>query len=128
MHVVHGGDARAAARDLHLSLDALIDASANIAPEGPPTEVAAVLRALALDPAAFSRYPDPHYRGLQAAAANHAGVRADRVVVANGSAALIASALRATNGARCIVPVPSFSEYRKGLATLRLPSLEVPLH
>ncbi|MDB5042636.1 MAG: aminotransferase class [Candidatus Eremiobacteraeota bacterium] len=128
MHVVHGGDARAAARDLHLSLDALIDASANIAPEGPPGEVAAVLRALASDPAAFSRYPDPHYRELQAAAANHAGVGADRVVVANGSAALIASALRATNAARCILPVPSFSEYRKALATLEMPSLEVPLH
>lgn len=128
MHVVHGGDARAVARDLHLSPDALIDASANVAPEGPPGNVAAVLRALASDPAAFSHYPDPHYRELKAAAAHHAGVGADRIAVANGSAALITSALRATNAARCILPVPSFSEYRKALATLRMLSLEVPLH
>src|SRR6202140_141566 len=113
MHVVNGGVPRDAARALLLSIGALINASATFAPEGPPTEVAAVVRALASDPAAFSRYPDPHYRELQAAAANHARGGADRVVVANGSAALIGSALRATNAARCIVPVPSFSEYRK---------------
>jgi threonine-phosphate decarboxylase len=127
MNARHGGDGEAEAARLGLPIDAILDASANIAPDPLAPEIAALLRAFANDPSALRRYPDPAYPALRRAAARRFGVAPDRLVVANGSAALLAAALRALDVRSALLPVPSFSEYAKALARERVAVTEIAL-
>jgi len=124
---VHGGDMHALGSRLGRDPASLLDFSANVNPLGPPDGVRAALRALATDPAEIERYPDPRYVALRNAFATRHGVDADRIVVANGSAALVGAALRALDPKRCVVSVPAFSEYAKGLHDARVEPIEVPV-
>jgi threonine-phosphate decarboxylase len=116
MTVTHGGDLLAIGRAFDREPDSLLDFSASINPVGPPDAVGALLRAVAAQPSILAAYPDPHARELRAALAAREGVPAGRVVVANGSAALLDLSVRALETRRCIVPVPAFSEYARALA------------
>jgi threonine-phosphate decarboxylase len=127
MKAIHGGDVRALAARAGRDPSALLDFSANVNPLGPPEGVRDVLRRLADDPSDLTQYPDPTYGDLRAAFGAAHGVDPDRIVVANGSAAVVGAVVRALAPARCILPVPAFSEYRKALRETGVDAVEVPL-
>jgi threonine-phosphate decarboxylase len=127
MKAIHGGDVRVLAARAGCDPSALLDFSANVNPLGPPDGVRDVLRRLAGDPSELTRYPDPTYADLRAAFGATNGVDPDRIVVANGSAALVGALVRALGPARCILPVPAFSEYHKALRDAAVDSIEVGL-
>ncbi len=116
MTATHGGDLVGIGLAFARDPASLLDFSASVNPAGPPGGVAALLRAVAERPAILSAYPDPQARELSAVVAARAEVSAARVVVANGSAALLDAAVRALQTRRCVVPVPAFSEYARALA------------
>jgi threonine-phosphate decarboxylase len=124
---IHGGDVRALAARAGCDPNALLDFSANVNPLGPPDGVRDVLRRLADDPAELMQYPDPAYGELRGVFGAIHGIDPDRIVVANGSAALVGAVVRALAPARCILPVPAFSEYRKALSETRIDTIDVPL-
>ena len=122
MKATHGGDVEAAARRFGRAPRTLLDLSANINPAGPPERVRAALRAAANRVAALERYPDPAYTVLRAALSRTADVDPGCIAVGNGSAALIGAIVRALQPQCCLLPVPSFSEYRKALRDARVPT------
>lgn len=127
MRAIHGGDIRALAARVGRDPSTLLDFSANVNPLGPPDGVRDVLRRLAEDPSDLTHYPDPAYGDLRAAFGATHGVDPDRIVVANGSAALVGAVVRAIAPKRCVLPVPAFSEYRKALSETGADVLEVKL-
>ncbi len=86
---------------------------ANESPFAPP---AAFLEraALAVANVPFNRYPDPQAQSLRSRLAALHGVPADSLLFGNGSDELIPLLLTAFGGegARCLVPTPSFSMYK----------------
>lgn len=111
----HGGDletvaARYGARERWL------DFSANINPAGPPPAVLAALRAGAGDVSSLVRYPTARDRALQTVLAETLATAPDRIVIANGAAAIIEAFVRTVAPRRCLVPQPAFSEYARALA------------
>ncbi len=127
MKAIHGGDVRALAARAGCDPTALLDFSANVNPLGPPQGVRDVLRRLADDPSELTHYPDPTYAELRVAIGASYGIDPDRIVVGNGSAALVGAVVRALAPTRCILPVPAFSEYRKALRDAAVDSIEVRL-
>jgi threonine-phosphate decarboxylase len=127
MTATHGGDLVGIGRAFARDPDSLLDFSASINPFGPPDAVSALLRAVAQQPSILAAYPDPHARELSAALAARERVTSARVVVANGSAALLDVGVRALETRRCIVPVPAFSEYARALAVAGAALLPMPL-
>jgi L-threonine-O-3-phosphate decarboxylase len=127
MRAIHGGDVRALAARAGRDPTALLDFSANVNPLGPPDGVRDVLRRLADNPSELTHYPDPTYGDIRAAFAAASGVDPDRIVVANGTAAIVGAVVRALAPTRCILPVPAFSEYRKALSETRVDAVEIPL-
>jgi threonine-phosphate decarboxylase len=123
---IHGGDVRALAARAGRDPDALLDFSANVNPLGPPDGVRAALRRIADDPTELTRYPDPTSSEVRAAFGASHGIDSDRIVVGNGSAALVGAVVRALAPARCVLPVPAFSEYRKALRDAAVDAIEVP--
>ncbi len=127
MIAIHGGDAEIEARRLGIPLDAILDASANIAPDPPSPAIATALAAIVADPRVLARYPDPTYASLRGVAARAYGVTPERIVVGNGSASLFAAALRVLDVREALLPVPSFSEYRKACARENVRTIPVVL-
>src|SRR5580765_2058161 len=93
----------------------IIDFSANINPAGPPSRVMARLAELSGNTELISRYPESDCHSLRETLATYVGLDPECIVVANGSAALMDVVLRALRPKRCLLPVPAFSEYRRGL-------------
>jgi len=124
---IHGGDIRALAARAGLDASELLDFSANVNPFGPPDGVRDVLRTFADDPSELAHYPDPTYVDVRAALGVSHGIDPDRVVIGNGSAALVGAVVRALAPARCVLPVPAVSEYRKALRDGAVDSIEVGL-
>jgi threonine-phosphate decarboxylase len=127
MSVFHGGDVRSLAARARRDAATILDFSANINPLGPPEGVKAALAAFARDASELSRYPDPHATDVRAALARRHGVAPDGIVVANGSAAMIAAVVLASDAKRCVLPVPAFSEYAKALRAHGTQAIPVPL-
>jgi threonine-phosphate decarboxylase len=111
----HGGQLRQIAARYGIPAERLIDFSANINPAGPPLSALAAMRRALEDPATLIVYPDLELTELKQAIAAHTGVQPENVAVANGFVPLLESALRSLKIERCLLPVPSFSEYRGAL-------------
>jgi threonine-phosphate decarboxylase len=111
----HGGQLRQIAAHFGIPEERLTDFSANINPIGPPSSaLTAIWRALE-HPAALSAYPDLELMELKRTIADCASVQVENVAVANGFVPLLESALRSRKIKRCLLPVPSFNEYRRVL-------------
>ena len=115
MSAVHGGDLEAVAREHHADASALIDYSANVAPDGPPPGVARVLAEFAATPRLLAPYPSASYAPLRAHIAASLDVDEEAVVFGHGGAALLDLALRAGAVQEWLVPTPAFSEYRRAV-------------
>lgn len=87
----------------------LLDFSASINPLGPPSEV---IEAIQSAFAAIHHYPDPQYRQLRQAIANHHDLPMDWVLPGNGSAELLTLAGRTFSGLDYTnLVTPAFGDY-----------------
>jgi threonine-phosphate decarboxylase len=111
----HGGQLRQIAARYGFEPGQLIDFSANINPDGPPASVFLALQRALSNPAILVSYPDLELTELKKALAEASEILPENIAIANGFAPLLEAALRSLKIARCLVPVPSFSEYRKTL-------------
>jgi threonine-phosphate decarboxylase len=112
---VHGGQLRQLAARFGVAAEQLLDFSANINPAGPPrSSLAAIQRSLD-DPATLESYPDLELSELRKTISDCLGIAPESVAIANGFAPLLDAALRSFEVKRCLLPVPSFSEYRRSL-------------
>jgi len=128
--VAHGGDIECVAAQFGIATDDLLDFSANINPSGPSSGVLRRLAREAVDTHQLMRYPDIELRELRTAISAAAGIDEASVVIANGAAALMDAAVRAVKpktDARCVQPVPSFSEYRRALDAAGYTTVQLPL-
>jgi threonine-phosphate decarboxylase len=112
---MHGGQLRQISERFHIPASQLMDFSANINPDGPPSAVLSTLRTSLEDTSMLTAYPDLEQTGLRQSIALYAGVRPKNIAVANGFIPLLQSALPALKVRRCLVPVPAFIEYRRSL-------------
>jgi threonine-phosphate decarboxylase len=112
---VHGGQLRHIAAQYGIPADRLLDFSANLNPDGPPLSVLTAVRRALDAPSTLAMYPDLELMELKQAIAEYAGVYPENVAVANGFAPLLEAVLRSLRIKRCLLPVPSFSEYRNAL-------------
>jgi threonine-phosphate decarboxylase len=112
---VHGGQLRQIAARYGISLECLIDFSANINPAGPPPSVMAAIRRALEESSALATYPDLDLLELKQAIANRADVEPENIAVANGFVPLLEAALRSLKIKKCLLPVPSFGEYRRAI-------------
>ena len=116
----HGGQLGAIARRFGIDASGLLDFSASINPDGPPTTVVHALEAALKDAATLTQYPDLEEIRLKAALAHYTGTAAEIIFVANGFAPLLDAVLRTLQLRECLLPVPCFSEYRRTLEQHRV--------
>jgi threonine-phosphate decarboxylase len=112
---LHGGQLRRIAAQYEVPAELLLDFSANINPDGPPPSLITAIQQALTEPVALSAYPDLELTELKRVTADRVGVQPGNVVVANGFVPLLDATLRALPIKRCLLPVPSFSEYRRTL-------------
>ncbi len=127
MAPVHGGDLEAIGRHYGVDPGSLLDFSANVNPLGPPSALLSALEAAVRDVAELGRYPEADARSLRLALGSHLDVEPDAIVVSNGAAALLGTALGALGARRCVVPTPAFSENQHALRALGVGWCGVPL-
>jgi threonine-phosphate decarboxylase len=111
----HGGQLRQIIARYGIPAERLLDFSANINPAGPPSSVLSAIRKALDEPSALAMYPDLELVELKQAIAEYTGLEPENIAVANGFVPLLEAALRSLKIQRCLLPVPSFSEYRKAL-------------
>jgi threonine-phosphate decarboxylase len=114
----HGGQLRQIAARYGFRPEQLVDFSANINPAGPPPSVFPALQRALSNPATLVAYPDLELTALKKALAEASEILPENVAVANGFVPLLEAALRSPKIASCLLPVPSFSEYRQTLANV----------
>jgi threonine-phosphate decarboxylase len=116
----HGGQLIRIAELFGISPSGLLDFSANINPDGPPSSVLEALRNALNDPGVLSQYPDLEETHLRTSISRYAGVEPETVAVANGFVPLLDAVLRILPIQRCLLPVPAFDEYRRALDRARV--------
>jgi histidinol-phosphate aminotransferase len=109
---LHGGVYEAHLRRLKAERAAILDASVNSNPYGPPPEVHEALTH-ALDGAVLARYPDPEATLLLEVLAAHLGMDVELLLAGNGSAEIFWSLALAylDPGDEALVVGPAFGEY-----------------
>jgi threonine-phosphate decarboxylase len=112
---MHGGQLRQIAVRYGVSAEILIDFSANINPAGPPPSVMATIRRALERSSALATYPDLDLLELKQTIAGRASIEPENIAIANGFVPLLEAALRSLKIKKCLLPVPSFSEYRRTL-------------
>ncbi|MBW4038984.1 MAG: pyridoxal phosphate-dependent class II aminotransferase [Acidobacteria bacterium] len=113
---IHGGQLHHIAQRFNLPPETLTDFSANINPSGPPSAVLAALHAALDHPSVLTLYPDLQHTQLKQAIAQHLGLTPQHIIVANGFVPLLDAVLRTLHLRTCLLPVPSFVEYRQSLS------------
>ncbi|MBB5340155.1 aminotransferase class I/II-fold pyridoxal phosphate-dependent enzyme [Tunturiibacter gelidoferens] len=107
----HGGQLRQIAARYGVPAEQLVDFSANINPAGPPASALAALHRALADPATLAAYPDLELTELKKIIAEASNSSQKNIAVANGFVPLLEATLRSLRISRCLLPVPSFSEY-----------------
>jgi threonine-phosphate decarboxylase len=112
----HGGAVYAWARKTGLDPAEIIDFSASINPLGPPALArAAFQKSYGL----VARYPDPYGEELKEALAKRHGLKADELLLGNGSTQLIYLVCSALQPRNALVVAPAFSEHANALQLAR---------
>jgi threonine-phosphate decarboxylase len=111
----HGGQRHTIAALAGMSMDSLLDFSANINPDGPPPSVVPAIRGALDEAGVLEDYPDLAERSLREAIAAYARVPVETVTVANGFVPLLETSLRVWPIRRCLLPIPAFAEYKRAL-------------
>jgi threonine-phosphate decarboxylase len=109
----HGGNVFDVARQQGIAPDDIADFSASINPLGLSSMVKeAIIRSID----SLVHYPDSSHKELKQALAEHHGVSAGNIVVANGSTEIIYHLPAMLHGTRALIVSPSFSEYFRALS------------
>ncbi len=112
---VHGGEGVRAGARFGISAEAVLDFSVNVNPLGTPQCVLDLFGDGHVTARALAQYPDREATRFVRAVRERHAIPLERIIVGNGSAALIDAALRVIGPSRCVVPVPAFSEYRRAV-------------
>ena len=111
----HGGQLRELAAKFDIPETSLIDFSASINPLPPSDSLVGALCDQMRSRTILTAYPDMNYTTLRQAIADYAQVDPSAIAIGNGVMPLLDAALRALGLRKCLVPVPSFTEYRRVL-------------
>jgi len=106
----HGGNVHDFAKRMNLTLDQIIDFSANINPLGMSKAVEAGIREVLTT---CLHYPDPDYRDLLAAISQHEGVREENVILGNGAIECLFLLAEHMGLAHVHMQAPTFVEYER---------------
>jgi threonine-phosphate decarboxylase len=123
---VHGGQLGQIAARYGIPAERLLDFSANINPAGPPPSVLTAIRRALEEPSTLAMYPELELFELKHAIARYAGIEPEDIAVANGFVPLLEAALRSRKINRCLLPMPSFREYRNALENVGV--IVIPYH
>lgn len=113
MPVEHGGNVLALANQLGYKRQDCLDFSANINPLGVSERVKAGLLA---DWDLLTHYPDLHYQTSRERLAEHHGLDAEAVLLANGAVELFYDLARALKPSKVLLLQPTFLEYEVAFA------------
>lgn len=122
---LHGGQLRGIAERFGISASDLLDFSANINPDGPPSNALSAIREGLDDLSTLTQYPDLQETELRESIARYAEVRPENIAVANGFVPLLEVVLRTLRTRCCLLPVPGFVEYRR---TLERTGIEIAIY
>jgi threonine-phosphate decarboxylase len=111
----HGGQLRRLGDLFHIPPADILDFSANINPAGPPPQTLVALQASLAHPATLAEYPDLDHVALKLELARFTHTPPANLLVANGFVPLLEAALRSLHLRTCLLPIPSFVEYRRTL-------------
>jgi threonine-phosphate decarboxylase len=111
----HGGQLAQISRQFGIPECELLDFSTNLNLNGPPSGVLRALSDALTRPGMVRDYPDLELLELRSTLASYAGAGRENIVIANGVVPLLEAALRAARVRKCLLILPSFSEYRKAL-------------
>ena len=106
----HGGNIYDAAKNKDISVQEILDFSANINPFGPPEWLRPCISA-GVD--GLLHYPDPYASDLTKTIAEKHGLDVETVIVANGSTELLYQLPRVLSCKRAVIPVPCYIDYGK---------------
>lgn len=104
----HGGNLRYLALSAGLTIDGILDFSANINPLGPPAWLRSVISSTI---SAAVHYPDPDCTALIRAISEYYNVPEESVLPGNGSTELLYLLPRVSKTTRAFIPVPSYADY-----------------
>lgn len=104
----HGGQVYDYATDLNMTVEHLVDFSANINPWGPPPEV---WRAVLHGFRGIRCYPDSRHTQVKAVLADHLHVEPNQIICGNGAMEILELAMRTLRPKHTIVVTPAFAEY-----------------
>ncbi|AHC15428.1 cobyric acid synthase [Salinispira pacifica] len=125
---MHGGNPEKVASELGIDPAGLYDVSACINPLGFP---AWTRQLVSRNVSQLSRYPDPDYPDLKAAAAGAWSVDPGQISAGNGSSELLQAVLRARyhrgSSGELIIPVPAYIDYERYADALEIPTRFVNL-
>ncbi len=122
---MHGGNLIWAACLAQCAPTDLLDFSASINPLGPPESVRYALQGAIAE---IQTYPDPTYRHLTVALAQHHQLDPAWILPGNGAAELLTWAARdLAQCDRTLLPVPAFADYRRALRSVGVDPVRVPL-
>ena len=120
----HGGNIRELAGQAGVGGESIIDFSANINPLGPPECLRAVV-SRSLD--RIVHYPDPEGLKLRKILAARHGVKAENILLGNGSTELLFALPRAGSWNRAVIPVPCYVDYATAAQQCGLEVVSFPL-
>jgi adenosylcobyric acid synthase len=106
----HGGNLRQLAEASGISMDDLLDFSANINPLGPPEWLRLVISAHV---GRLMHYPDPDCKALIAAASSRYGTPSEEIVTGNGSSELLYAIPGVLGVSSAVVVAPCYCDYRR---------------
>lgn len=110
---VHGGDIFAAARELNLGWENILDFSANVNPLGPPP---GLKKHLFKNFGLVESYPDPFALGWRTKLAARHNLSPGQVLTGNGTTSLIYLLARVLCPKKPVIVSPAFGEYEQALA------------
>lgn len=120
----HGGRTEELAREAGIPEGDLLDFSANLNPLGQPPWLG---EAIAEGRDRIGVYPDPDSRKACQGAARRYGLAEEGFVFADGADSLIMALPQALGASSCVLPLPSYSGYRRSAIRAGLPTIAVPL-
>jgi len=110
----HGGNHREAAKRYGLSLNEILDFSANINPWANSLGIEKIVRANLKE---IYHYPDPQCTELIKQISQYLAVERENILAGNGSTELMYLAARALMPRRALIFAPTFFEYERALTT-----------